>query len=459
MTTRRELLWDIQKELHRLISASRTDLLYRLAVSCEAEATEDLPEGGATEIEIFDFIVDFLKGEQLKHLEDQGMARLRDFRNLIDRLQALAPDPVNRSGSTGSVMDGQTEPAPVGVEQVSGLIRLEDVAAFLPRREFKIHGGQIADSDSELSYSSVCKQMDEGVTQKYSESEIIRTVLKVIKPGTFKDMLNTKEDLTLAEFKRFLRAHLRDKSSAELFQELSNAKQHEKETPQQFVYRMMGLKQRVMSASQQHGSEFKYDHNLVQGVFIHSLYQGFNEKCTYVRRDIRPYISDTNIADDAILEQITHSANEEAERQNRLGPTHRPKLAAVNVKHDSDHPHATQVTGEVQANRTAIHELTAQVSALARSLEKVMRPGEGGALQNTRTAPPTTTQPDKPETRGKCRQCATQGNGICTHCFRCGQAGHRAVGCMMKSTQSGNEVRPLERDHQWPRNSNSPQSQ
>lgn len=47
-------------------------------------------------------------------------------------------------------------------------------------------------------------------------------------------MMMTKDRLTLAEFKHFLRAHVRDKSSAELSQELSNVKQQEREDPQQF---------------------------------------------------------------------------------------------------------------------------------------------------------------------------------------------------------------------------------
>lgn len=55
--------------------------------------------------------------------------------------------------------------------------------------------------------------MDEGLREKYAESEVVRNVLKVIKPGTFRDMLIKKEGLTLAELKRFLRSHLRDKSS------------------------------------------------------------------------------------------------------------------------------------------------------------------------------------------------------------------------------------------------------
>ncbi len=77
------------------------------------------------------------------------------------------------------------------------VVRLSDVSALLPRREFKLHGGQISDAGSDISYNSLSKQMDEGLQEGFSESEIIRTVLKITKPGTFREMLSNKEDLTV----------------------------------------------------------------------------------------------------------------------------------------------------------------------------------------------------------------------------------------------------------------------
>lgn len=123
---------------------------------------------------------------------------------------------------------------------------MTDVAALLPHRKYKIHGGQISDSDSDLSYNNLCKQIDEGLVGGFTEAEIIRRVLKIIKPGTFKDILITQDSLTVAELKHFLRAHLRDKSGTELFRDLSSAKQHDKESPQQSMYRLMGLQQCVL---------------------------------------------------------------------------------------------------------------------------------------------------------------------------------------------------------------------
>ncbi len=59
-------------------------------------------------------------------------------------------------------------------------------------------------------------------------------------------MLITKDDMTVTELKSFLQSHLGESSSTELFQELMIAKQHDHETPQQFLYRMISLKQKIL---------------------------------------------------------------------------------------------------------------------------------------------------------------------------------------------------------------------
>ena len=450
------LQWEIQQLLYQLTSAAGRDPLYKLALSLKDEVEDEgqLPGEESTEVELFDFIVDFLRSKQLRSLEDQGMSRLLVLRDLIDELQLpRAADEENAelvSGTEPVVVAptmSNTAPTSVAADHVTGLLKLTDVAALLPRREYRIHGGQISDFDSDLSYNNLCKQIDEGLAEGFTETEIIRTVFKLIKHGTFKDMLVTKDSLTVAELKRFLRAHLRDKSSTELFQELSNAKQHDKESPQQFLYRLIGLKQRVLFASKQ-STGFQYDSNLVQGVFLHSLYQGMNENCSHIRRDLKPHISDLSVTEDVILELITRAVSEETERQNRLGQTHRQKSFSVRaVQQDRDRD-TVQVQTEVQANRAAIQELAAQVSSLTKSLEKALTPVVNAATEITHNPLPPAKQFTKPNVRGKCSQCVSQGHEHCNHCFRCGKEGHRAIGCIRKNNSSENSVRSLGRDHQ-----------
>lgn len=461
----RDLRWEIQQELHQLTSARNRDLLYKLAESFKDEVGEDLPGAESTEVELFDFIVDFLRSPQLKSLEDQGMSRLLAFRDLIGELQSPTaaaggdaeglPDleevtvvPVTSEAAVATVATVKSPSPSVVAEPVKGLVNLSELKSLLPHREYKIHGGQISDFDSELSYNVLCKQIDEGLTEGFTEAEVIRTVLKIIKPGTFKDMLVTKDTLTVAELKRFLKAHLREKSSTELFQELSNAKQNDKETPQQFMYRLMGLKQRVLIASK-NSSGFHYDNHLVQGVFLHSLYQGMNEKCSFVRRDLKPHISDPSVTDDSILELITKAVSEDAERQSRLGQSQKPKTVNANVAQVEKDKSSVKMQTEVQANRAAIQELTAQVSSLTKSLEKALTPMVNAVTENARPTVPASKQPaPKSEVKGKCQKCIAQEIEHCTHCFKCGKEGHRAIGCLQKSNVSGNSKRSLGRDHQ-----------
>lgn len=289
MAALRDLRWEIQQQLHQLTSAADTDLLCNLAVSCKDEMEGDWPGEDATNVELFDFIVDFIRSKQLRGLEDQGMARLLILRDLIDELQSPQTavgegqasdeeytDPLEETEPVVVATVSKKAPTTVVADQVTGLVKLTDVAKFMPRRQYKIHGGQISDSDSDLSFNNLCKQIDEGLAEGYTEAEVIRTVLKIIKPGTFKDMLITKDSLTVNELKRFLRAHLKDKSSTELFQELSNAKQNDRESPQQFMYRLMGLKQRVFFATKQCTGCFSMTANWYR---VYS-YTHFTRECT-----------------------------------------------------------------------------------------------------------------------------------------------------------------------------------
>lgn len=70
-------------------------------------------------------------------------------------------------------------------------------------------------------------------------------------------MLVNKEDMNVTELKGFLQSHLGERNSTELFQELMCARKHEHETPQQFLYRVIGLKQRILFSSKQSEAEMK----------------------------------------------------------------------------------------------------------------------------------------------------------------------------------------------------------
>lgn len=204
-----------------------------------------------------------------------------------------------------------------------------------------------------------------------------------------------------------------------------------------------------MLIASKNSSGFHYDNQLVQGVFLHSLYQGMNEKSSYVRRDLKSHISDLSVTADSILELITKAVCEDAERQSRFGQNKKSKTAHANTAQVDKDKTSVKMETEVQANRAAIQELMAQVSSLTKSLEKALTPMVNAVTETTRpTVPALKQQTPKHEVKGKCQKCIDQEAERCIHCFKCGKEGHRAVGCLQKSIASGNFRRSLGRDHQ-----------
>ncbi|KAK0134975.1 hypothetical protein N1851_029210 [Merluccius polli] len=201
---------------------------------------------------------------------------------------------------------------------------LKDLS-YLQRRDFKVHGGQVGDQNSDVNYNNISKQIDEGVKEGFAEAEVVRGVLRIIKPGAFKDMLVNKDSITVSELKGFLRSHLGEKGTTEMFQELMCARQSDQESPQQFLYRMIGLKQKLLFQSRQASTDISYDHKTIQEVFLHTIYQGLGTKHAGLRQRLRPLISTSQVTDEEILRQVMKIISDENEHQRRLGQPPRQK--------------------------------------------------------------------------------------------------------------------------------------
>ncbi len=326
------------------------------------------------------------------------------------------------------------------------LLSLRELS-YLHRRELKIQGGQIGDQGSDLSYNSVCRQIGDGLKEQFSDAEVVRAVLKVIKPGTFKDMLMNKDDLTVEELKAFLHSHLGEQSNTELFQELMCTKQKDSETPQQFLYRVIGLKQKIMLASKHADTGVKYSASTVQEVFLHTVYQGLGHKHDDVRRELKSLLGDTGVSDEAILKQMKKIMCDESERQRRLGPATRQRLtnvhsvqSEVNAVQSSSVKDKVPKTDVIQQLTEKLEQLTGMVELMRQSMQT---PVAGQFSYNGKGRGDRRRE----KTYG-CDKCVEQNRPDCPHCFHCGEEGHRAVGCLKRSTRQGNWNRSLPRDKQ-----------
>ncbi len=115
-----------------------------------------------------------------------------------------------------------------------------------------------------------------------------------------------------------------DRSSTELFQELMCTKQSDHETPQQFLHRVMWLKQKILFAARQADSDRRYSAATVQDI----VYQGLSHRCKDIHRELKPLLADSNVTDDAIFRHIMKVTSDENERLRRLGLPTRTKPAS-----------------------------------------------------------------------------------------------------------------------------------
>lgn len=87
---------------------------------------EDWPGDNETNLEFFDFTFGFLRSKDLRSLQDQGMACLLVFHDLIDelRLPQTAVGKGQASDENFTAPTTETEP----VVAVTGLVKLTDVS-------------------------------------------------------------------------------------------------------------------------------------------------------------------------------------------------------------------------------------------------------------------------------------------------------------------------------------------
>ena len=99
----------------------------------------------------------------------------------------------------------------------------------------------------------------------------------------FRSYLEGLEDLTLLRLRRILRSHYREKSATELCRQLV---QEPQEGSQNMLLRALDIRQKILFASQKVDTQLKYDSNLVQRMFLHSLDAGLQDEA--VRNRLRP---------------------------------------------------------------------------------------------------------------------------------------------------------------------------
>ncbi len=176
-----------------------------------------------------------------------------------------------------------------------------------------------------------------------------------------------------------------------------------------------------------------------------------------VKFQVKPYLSDSKVADEVLIEKIGRAANLELERQTKLKKAVTPKPLRLSEVQAVEHVCSTEqhLSSEMetqgQRKETLMKDITIgkdkkkQIQSketdndTAKAIEDLRVFRETMGATRSQFHPPVT--PLRTERRSKgCRSCQEAQRGEeCRHCYRCGQDGHLSRGCRQWRPASGNE--------------------
>ncbi|XP_055057228.2 uncharacterized protein [Misgurnus anguillicaudatus] len=337
-----DALQSLQEEIGEKLCTLSREKLIELCSFLHITSVKDV-----TRLSLIRSISSHLLRSELEELEDSGMAELCSIYEKISDLTVTTTDSLEKQVEPGHVeRDMNTAQRLVkeasavtksfqamhintanahttSVAQATSDRRRTDPSELSQRhsapviwhKEFKISGliGEPGQKDR-LSFSSLARQIESGLAKGYPEQEIIDAVIRSITPGLqLRSYLEGKAGLTLPTLRRILRSHYQEKNATELYKQLTTEGQGSKETPQNFLIRALDLRQKILFASQED------DPVLVQNMFLHSVLTGLqNDR---VQGDLQPYLSDTAISDEVLLEKLNVACSRESERQNKQKTT------------------------------------------------------------------------------------------------------------------------------------------
>ena len=352
-------------------------------------------------------------------------------KQLLENLSKIISSSPPQLGNEDSI-DLPAEPIKIpvvkSVEKEASKFTSVDISKVL-KRELKIRG-QIVGGESKdgLSFVSLIRQLENAAKAGYTESEITEAVIRAVSPNLkLRSYLEMCPNLTLAKLRQILRAHYKQKSGTELYQELSVLCQAPKESAQDFLIRAMNLRQQVIFASNASDCGIKYEPALVQSLFTHVVETGLQQES--VRAKLRPLLEKKGITDEELMEQLNKAVSAESERNNKMGIGKHKVVNQVSVDISS-------CNGSNNENRSASKE--PKQNKLMAALEAVQADVTSlrDALHKTQVNQVQSQTPAKSVFRHKnqnqrklCQACQEADERQCSHCFKCGSAEHFARGC------------------------------
>ena len=341
------------------------------------------------------------------------------LKNIISKVpnEESSPEDDARTGKDEKSSDSKEE---IMLEMLRnfGLGALASTRNSTLHREFKIQGIVGGSKESRLDYISLCSQVNEGKRRGYKDDEIAFSLRRAVATGSeLRHYLDSMPILTFQEIINCIRSAYQEKPASELFQDLNKLCQSTNEDSQAFLFRSLGLRQRVLLASEAE-DQIKYDADLVQSVFLHAVRTGLRSDA--IRTQMQPLLERSRRATDTeLIEKMTIANAEENERcskQRSEGVEKQKEKAAVK---------GVNVSGMekvLEPLMTTISSMNEKLMSMQKEMEQLKQ-----------------TQRQEPQTpswkRRGCESCTDKGT-LCDHCWKCGKSGHISRNCQVKHKTS-----------------------
>ncbi|MES9879783.1 MAG: hypothetical protein ABW185_02755 [Sedimenticola sp.] len=319
---------------------------------------------------------------------DGGVSILKEISKLLDKTEKIV---TSTKESTG-------EPTTKG--------------PFMFRKDFKL-SGQIGDLRTGLSFTSYVRQVNTGVTQGYPEKEVIEAVIRAIQPGNrLRSYLESRDGLDLETLNALIRSYYQEQIPTELYQQMCGLSQASKESPQEFIFRALDTRQKVLFASK--SAELSYDPVLVQQMFLRSLSTGLRDDL--MGAEFNATLSMKSVTDEQLVKAINSITVREAERHAKIDIS--KKVSKVLQLEDTTRVSPDPVIKEPKPGKfqLELQELKTEVASLRQQM-------------TNQRSDRTTSNARNTNTRARaCQNCLASGQR-CNHCFKCGSDEHWQRGC------------------------------
>lgn len=414
-------LENLQLEIKGALYNLTVEQLIEVCITLQLSAPGREPLTSKTRSRLISNVVKYLEREELASLEDEGMSEYLSIWDTINKVKSVEESPrVETQSDDQERLQKEIEALRLSLQQkekeAQGVMdrkylscprvsQINVTPTFsenpMWRKDFKILGqiGEPGQKDR-LTFSSLARQIESGLTKGYSETDIIDAVIRAITPGLqLRSYLEGKETLTLPALRRILRSHYQERGATDLYKQLTSEVQCNKESPQNFLIRAMDLRQKILFASQEAESALKYDPALVQNLFMHTILTGLQND--NIKSDLQPYLTKPDTPDELLLEKVNIACTNEKERQDKKRHAAPQRATSVSTVQTGELPRETKTSTqqsrsqmspdvlseikEMRSDMVLLKDLRAEVSQIRETIQK-------NANAQSRQPPPSSEQ-------------------------------------------------------------------